>query len=395
MGVCGGIAAYKVCGLVRELKKLNSEVRVIMTPASTQFVSPLTFSTLSENEVLVNMFPADTSANTNYSVSHIKLALWADLILVAPATANTIAKITHGFADNLLTSLILATRCPVALCPSMDVDMYENPATQNNLNILRDRGFFIIEPDAGFLASGLTGKGRLPETETIVKNISEILIDKKKDLTGKNVLITAGPTREFIDPVRYISNRSSGKMGYDLAKAFKERGALVTLVSGPVNIRPQKEIKLIPVNTSAEMFEAVKTNYRQKDIIVMAAAVSDFTIRNYSSIKIKKSEAGLNLELKETDDILAWLGNNKDKGSLLIGFALETNNEIENAKTKLKSKHADMIVLNNPLVEGAGFETDTNIITIIDKKGIIANHPKMSKYETAHKIIDHALSLNQ
>ena len=391
LGVCGGIAAYKVCGLVRELKKLNAEVRVVMTPTSTQFVTPLTFSTLSENEVLVNIFPDDPNSNTNYSVSHIKLALWADLIIIAPATANTIAKITHGFADNLLTSLVLANRCPVALCPSMDVDMYENPATQNNLNNLRERGYHIIEPAEGFLASGLTGKGRLPESDAIIKNITGILKKMDNDLSGKRVLITAGPTREFIDPVRFISNCSSGKMGFALARAAMERGAEVTLVTGPVNINPPKNVKVISINSTEEMFEIVKANASEKDIIIMSAAVSDFTVKNYSEVKIKKDESDLTLELKKTDDILMWLGNNKDSNTVLVGFALETNNETENAKKKLHSKNADMIVLNNPLVDGAGFDTDTNVITIINKKGILENCPKMSKYETAHKIIDYAV----
>ncbi len=393
LGVCGGIAAYKACGLVRELKKLNCEVRVVMTPTSTQFVSPLTFSTLSENEVMVNIFPADPSSNTNYSVNHIKLALWADLILIAPATANTIAKITYGFADNLLTSLVLATRCPVALCPSMDVDMYQNHATQNNLNLLRKRGCYIIEPGSGFLASGLTGKGRLPENDIIIKNIETILDNKNKDLTGKKILVTAGPTKEFIDPVRFISNRSSGKMGYELAQAMKERGAEVTLISGTVNINPPDNIELVNINTAEEMFNAVKEHAAGKDIIVMAAAVSDFTVKEYSKNKIKKDESGLSLDLKKTDDILLWLGDNKPGNTVLIGFALETDHEIENAVKKLKAKHADMIILNNPLIEGAGFETDTNIITIIDKDGKTTHYPKLSKRETAHRIIDYALNL--
>ena len=392
LGVCGGIAAYKICSLVRELKKLNNEVRVVMTPTSTQFVTPLTFSTLSENEVLVDFFPPNTNTNTNYSVNHIKLSLWADLILIAPATANTIAKITYGFADNLLTSLVLAKRCPVALCPSMDVDMYENPITQKNLSLLRERGFFIIEPETGFLASGLSGKGRLPEISSIIQKIDNIL-NPKKDLLGKKVLITAGPTREFIDPVRFISNRSSGKMGYELAKATKERGAEVTLISGPVNLNPIPEVNIINVITAEQMFEEVKKHYSEKDIIIMSAAVSDYTIRNYSTHKLKKEANELNLTLNPTQDILLWLGENKNDKTILIGFALETNNDIDNAIKKLETKKADIIILNNPLIEGAGFETDTNIIKIIDRNKNITEFPKLTKYELAHKIIDYILNL--
>lgn len=392
LGVCGGIAAYKICNLVRELKKLNNEVRVVMTPTSTLFVTPLTFSTLSENEVLVDFFPPNTNTNTNYSVNHIKLSLWADLILIAPATANTIAKITYGFADNLLTSLVLAKRCPVALCPSMDVDMYENPITQKNLSLLRERGFFIIEPETGFLASGLSGKGRLPEISSIIQKIDNIL-NPRKDLLGKKVLITAGPTREFIDPVRFISNRSSGKMGYELAKATKERGAEVTLISGPVNLNPIPEVNIINVVTAKQMFEEVKKHYSEKDIIIMSAAVSDYTIRNYSTHKLKKEANELNLTLNPTQDILLWLGENKNDKTILIGFALETNNDIDNAIKKLETKKADIIILNNPLIEGAGFETDTNIIKIIDKNKNITEFPKLTKYELAHKIIDYILNL--
>jgi len=392
VGVCGGIAAYKICSLIRELKKLNNEVRVVMTPTSTHFVTPLTFSTLSENEVLVDFFPSNSNTNTNYSVNHIKLSLWADLIVIAPATANTIAKITYGLADNLLTSLVLAKRCPVALCPSMDVDMYENPITQKNLSLLRERGFFIIEPDTGFLASGLSGKGRLPDISSIIQEIDNIL-NPLKDLLGKKVLITAGPTREFIDPVRFISNRSSGKMGYELAKATKERGAEVTLISGPVNLKPIPGVNIINVISSEQMFEEVKKHYFEKDIIIMSAAVSDYSIKNYSPLKLKKETNDLNLTLNPTQDILKWLGENKSDNTILIGFALETNNDIENATKKLETKKADIIILNNPLIEGAGFETDTNVIKIIDKNKNITELPKLTKYELAHKIIDYILNL--
>ncbi len=388
LGVCGGIAAYKICGLVRELKKLNCEVKVVMTESAAKFVTPLTFSTLSENPVMIGLFPETSSSSTDYSVNHIQLALWADLILVAPATANTIAKIAYGFADNLLTSIILANRCPVALCPSMDVDMFENEVTQNNLKLLSGRGFNIIEPGTGFLASGLTGKGRLPDNSEILKGIEKIFLGSTKEFTGKRVVVTAGPTREFIDPVRFISNRSSGKMGYEIARAFAVRGALVTLISGPVDITPPPNVTLIKVNSSKEMFSAVKE--KDADIYVMAAAVSDFTAAEPSKEKIKKEDFGMSIKLSKTDDILAWLGKNKSS-SLLVGFALETNNETENALKKLETKNADIIVLNNPLIEGAGFETDTNIITILDRKGNKLSLPKMSKYDAANQIIDYTI----
>jgi phosphopantothenoylcysteine decarboxylase/phosphopantothenate--cysteine ligase len=400
LGTCGGIALYKVCDLVRELKKLNVDVRVVMTSASTRFVSPLTFSTLSENEVFVDMLPANQSTGTDVSVNHIKLALWADLILIAPATANTIAKITHGFTDNLLTSLVLASRSPVVLCPSMDANMFDNAATQDNIRTLKSRGYKIIEPDSGPLASGLSGKGRLPEADTIVKYISKIFQtepsqDDKKDLLGKNILITAGPTHEFIDPVRYISNRSSGKMGFELAKVASKRGANVTLISGKVNLPIPQNVNYIPVITSKEMFESVKDNYASQHIIIMAAAVADYEVQNYSELKLKKDDKDFSLELKKTTDILAWLGRNRTSNSTIVGFALETNNEIANAREKIVSKNIDMVVINNPLVPGAGFETDTNIVTILNKNGEIINYPKMSKEEIANNILDYSITINK
>jgi len=403
LGVCGGIALYKVCGLVRELKKLKADVKVVMTPTSIQFVSPLTFSTLSENEVFVDFFPANQSTTTNASVNHIKLALWADLILIAPATANTIAKIAHGFADNLLTSLVLASKSPVVFSPSMDLDMFENLVTQYNIKTLTARGYKVIEPASGFLASGLSGKGRLPDLDVIVKYVSEIFQtgtshsqeDEKKDLSGKNILVTAGPTREYIDPVRYISNRSSGKMGFELAKSASKRGANVTLISGKVNLPIPKNINYVPVITSKEMFDSVKDNFANQDIIIMAAAVADFEVKNYSEIKIKKEANEFLLELKKTTDILAWIGQNKTGNSTIVGFALETNDEIKNAQKKLISKNLDMVVINNPLVTGAGFETDTNIITILNKNGEILSYPKMSKEDIANNILDYAINVTK
>ena len=402
LGVCGGIALYKVCNLVRELKKSGADVKVVMTPAAAQFVLPTTFSVLSENEVFGDFLPATQSAAADTSVNHINLALWADLILIAPATANTIAKIAHGFADNLLTSLVLANRSPVVLSPSMDAAMLENQATQDNIRILNSRGYKIIEPDSGYLASGLSGKGRLPEPNEIVKYVSELLQsgtsqdivsqDRQKDLAGKNLLITAGPTREYIDPVRYISNRSSGKMGFELAKAASKRGANVTLISGEVSLPIPQNINYVPVVTSKEMFDSVKDNLLHKDIVIMAAAVADYEVKNYSEIKIKKRDADFSLELKKTPDILAWIGQHRPANSTIVGFALETNDEVINAQKKLVSKNIDMIVVNNPLTPGAGFGTDTNIIKILNKNGEVADYPKMSKEDSANNILSYIIA---
>jgi phosphopantothenoylcysteine decarboxylase/phosphopantothenate--cysteine ligase len=395
IGITGGIAAYKICNLVRLFIKAGAEVKVIMTPAAAKFVSPLTLSVLSLNEVAINMFQENVIPEKLESVSaktwHIDYGLWADMFVIAPATANTIAKVVCGISDNFLLSTVLAARCPVIFAPTMDEDMYNNKITQNNLKKISELGYDIIPPEKGELASGLYGLGKMPEPETIFDFVNKKLL-KKKDLTGKKVLITAGPTIEQIDSVRFISNYSSGKMGFEIARAAYERGADVTLISGPVKLENSLKIKRIDVNSSDEMFNAVKKEFTKQDIIVMAAAVADFKPVNKSVSKIKKEKIKNNflLELERTPDILKYLGDNK-KNYFLVGFALETDNEIENAKAKLKQKNLDMIVLNNPNKKGAGFGTDTNIVTFIDRRNI-TEFPLISKFEVGNAILDFCIN---
>lgn len=391
IGISGGIAAYKICYLVRMLVKQGAEVRVIMTPSAVKFVSPVTLSALSKNEVIINMFPQDgsfeTAEKSETKTWHVNLGLWADVFIVAPATANTIAKVVHGICDNFLLASVLAARCPVIFSPTMDDDMYKNPVTQRNIDELRSLGYKIIEPVFGELASGLTGEGRMAEPEEIVKFVDEFL-SGKKDLAGKKVLVTAGPTIEFLDSVRYITNSSTGKMGFEIARAASERGAEVILVTGPVNLKDIDGVKRINVNTTEEMFKKVKTNLKRPDLVIMSAAVEDFRPVNKVNKKIKKEDQDKFIfEFERTPDILHYAGQNKS-GFKLIGFALETDNEIENAKSKLKRKNLDMIVLNNPNVEGAGFGTDTNVVTFIDRKNNIEKLPMMSKREVANRILD-------
>lgn len=388
IGICGGIAAYKICYLVRELIKQGCEVKIMMTPAATQFITPLTLSTLSGNEVYINMFPESRDTNTNYSVNHIKLALWADIMVIAPATANTLAKVANGLADNLLTSIVLASRSPVLFAPCMDLDMYENDITRSNLNKIRGvLNYYVLEPESGFLASGLSGRGRLPEISRIIDEIDKIL-NYKKDLNGKNILITAGPTREPLDPVRFLSNKSSGKMGFALAKAAVNRGANVTLITGPVNLNTPTNVNRIDVITGDEMYEAVKQNQQDKDIIIMTAAIADYKPKVFFPNKIKKnSGAGKVLEMVETIDILKFLSENRKK-NILVGFAVETEKEKEHAIEKLKNKKLDMIVINNPLKEGAGFDVDTNIVTIFTMDGKEIYIEKKPKIEVANIILD-------
>ncbi|MGB9696507.1 MAG: bifunctional phosphopantothenoylcysteine decarboxylase/phosphopantothenate--cysteine ligase CoaBC [Ignavibacteria bacterium] len=392
LGITGGIAAYKICNLVRLFVKDGAEVRIIMTPSATKFVSPITLSVLSKYPVAINMFPEYESGEiekVELSTWHIDYGMWAEVFLIAPATANSIAKIVAGIADNFLLTTVLAARCPVIIAPSMDSDMLINPITQKNISLLRERGFGIIEPVEGELASGLTGPGRMPEPEDIFHFLSNYL-SKKKALKGKKVLITAGPTREPIDPVRYISNYSSGKMGYSLAQAAAERGAEVTLISGPTNLEPPLKVNLIKVTTAEEMFQAVRLNFSDKDLIVMSAAVADFKVKNISEKKIKKSSQKTNyiLELDKTPDILGFLGEHKKKFAL-VGFALETDNELENAKEKLKRKNLDFIVLNSLRDKEAGFEKDTNVITILSRSGEVEKYNVMSKYKVANVILDY------
>lgn len=390
LGISGGIAAYKCCELVRLYKKSGAEVKVIMTPSALNFVSPVTLSALSGNEVMINMFP-ETNAELTETVEtktwHIYTGLWADVFVIAPATANTIAKIVHGIGDNFLTTTVLSARCPVIISPAMDEDMYLNEATSRNVSELKELGYWVIEPESGELASGLSGIGRLPEPETIFNETLKLLNGVKKDLEGKKILITAGPTYEPIDSVRFIGNYSSGKMGFALAKAASQRGAEVLLISGPTLLKTPRNVSRIDINTAAEMFEAVKGHLDGVDAVIMSAAVADFKPKDIKSEKIKKTESNLTIETEKTADILEYLGKNK-KDYKLVGFALETRNETEYAIDKLKRKNLDLIVVNNPKIKGAGFGTDTNVITIIDKELKTESFDRMTKFEAANKILD-------
>lgn len=392
LGVSGGIAAYKSCYLVRELVKLGAEVRVVMTPSACEFVTPLTFSILSKNEVIVNIFP-EKKSNIKSSTWHIDLAQWADLLVIAPATVNTIAKINHGIADNALTTLVSARRSPLLIVPSADEDMYLSKENLQNLIELRMKGVFVLEPETGELASGLYGKGRLPEVDLILKEMEKILTFAFKDLKGKKILITSGPTYEPIDPVRFIGNRSSGKMGHALALAAFYRGADVTVVTGPTQLIFHNEIKVIKINTADEMYEAVIKEFKKCNIFISAAAVSDFKPKVFSPNKIKKKNSNLIIELELNKDILAEVGKVKKKNQKIVGFSVETENEIENSFIKMKNKNIDMIVINNPLEKGAGFEVDTNQITILTSEGKLTEFPLKHKFEVANDILNELISL--
>ena len=390
IGVTGGIAAYKIPSLIRGITKEGGRVRVVMTESAKEFVTPLTLSTLSGNEVVVGTFPEETTNTINGSTWHVTLSQWADAMLIAPATANTIAKLAHGYADNAVTTLALALRCPLVISPSMDVDMWRHPTTEANLASLREQGCIILPPEQGELASGLIGPGRLPELDIIIKAIANVLSKRGRDLKGKKILITAGPTHEAIDPVRYLGNRSSGKMGFAIANAAALRGADVTLVSGPVHLQTPRNVKRVDVESAQQMYRAVIKHIKNADAVVMAAAVADFTPTTPSPIKIKKSEldgSALKIELKKTNDILQHLSHGKRR-SVLVGFSLETHREFYHAKKKLKEKKLDMIVMNNPLHNGAGFGTETNIVTIISKNGKAEKLAKMQKFDVANEILN-------
>ncbi len=395
LGITGGIAAYKMPWLVRDLKKAGAEVHVVMTSSATKFVTPVVLSALSQHDVLTTLWPPEKAGNVKVTTEHIETALWADLMLIAPASANTIAKIAYGVADNALTTLVLALRCPLAIAPSMDVDMYRHEATQHNIALLRERGIHILDPESGALASGLEGPGRLPELDIIVGFIDNILEKTYQNLRGKKILVTAGPTYEPIDPVRFIGNLSSGKMGYAIANAAAQRGADVTLVSGPVALETPRHVRRINIRTAHEMSTAILPLANEYDAIIMAAAVADYTPTTVADHKLKKHEIGsneLSLHLKKTDDILAVLGEKKNK-TVLVGFALETHNEVAEAQSKLQNKNLDLIVVNNPLVEGAAFGSETNVVTIIDRKGTMEKFEKMSKFDVATIILDKVSSL--
>jgi phosphopantothenoylcysteine decarboxylase/phosphopantothenate--cysteine ligase len=363
LGVCGSIAAYKSALLVRLLVKAGANVQVLMTPDATSFITPLTLSTLSKKPALVDYYKTETGEWNN----HVELGLWADMLIIAPATANTLAKMANGFCDNLLTAVYLSAKCPVYFAPAMDLDMWKHPSTTANIEVLNAFGNILIAPGTGELASGLHGEGRMAEPEDILAFLSDD-IKQKLPLVNLKALVTAGPTYEAIDPVRFIGNHSSGKMGFAIADELALLGAEVTLISGPsAQVSKQRAVKRIDVTTAAQMLQACQDNYKSADVCVMSAAVADYTPVTVAPQKIKKQDGGLTIETKKTADILKYLGDNKKDGQLLVGFALETNNEEQNAIDKLKKKNLDFIVLNSLSDAGAGFKTDTNKITIIDR----------------------------
>lgn len=381
LGVCGSIAAYKIASLIRLLVKEGASVQVIMTPESTQFITPLTLSTLSKNPVLVDYYDRKTGEWNN----HVHLGLHADLMLIAPASANTLAKLANGFCDNLLCATYLSAKCPVYFAPAMDLDMWKHPATQQNLSLLQSYGNLIIPPGNGELASGLVGEGRLAEPEEIVAFLQHALA-KGKPLIGKTALVTAGPTYEAIDPVRFIGNHSSGKMGYAIAEELESLGAKVTLVSGPTHLKASNTIQTISIRSAQEMFDVCNEVFDSTDIIVMSAAVADYTPKEPAKEKIKKKAEDFTIDLKKTTDILGTLGQRKAKNQTLVGFALETNNELAHAQDKLSRKNADFIVLNSMQDAGAGFGTDTNKVTILSRVGASKKYDLKSKQEVAKDI---------
>jgi len=385
VGITGSIAAYKAAFLVRLLIKQGANVKVMMTPFAKEFITPLTLSTLSKNDVLVD-FINDQSGNWN---NHVDTALWADLIVIAPATATTMSKMANGLSDNFLVTTYLSAKCPVMVCPAMDLDMYQHPSTKKNMDILKSYGNIVVEAKHGELASGLVGEGRMAEPEEIVKHIEDFFLSSQK-LLGKKVLVTAGPTFEQLDPVRFIGNHSSGKMGYAIASQAKKMGAEVLLVSGPSNLEI-KEVKTIKIVSAKEMFEVVLAHAKDFDMVIMAAAVSDYAPKKVSAEKVKKSDKDLIIELERTKDILAELGKTKKPHQTLVGFAMETHNEEQFAKEKLQKKNLDFIVLNKLNEDGAGFKSDTNIITIFDKNNNSAKFELKSKQEVAKDILEYAL----
>ena len=388
VGVTGSIAAYKSAILIRSLVKEGANVKVVMTPSASDFIGPLTLSTLSKNPVSLDFF----NSNSGVWTSHVELGLWADLYIIAPATANSIAKFANGICEDLLAAVYLSARCPVFLAPAMDLDMYRHKATINNIATLKAFGNKIIDADHGELASGLVGEGRMAEPEEIVQIISEYF-NTDQSLAGKNALVTAGPTHESIDPVRFIGNHSSGKMGYAIAEELAERGAKVDLVSGPSQQTTQHpNISLHHVVNADEMYEKSKNAFTSAGIVVFAAAVADYKPIKNATEKIKKQDQSINLELTKTVDIAATLGNNKMNGQFIVGFALETENELANAKEKIAKKNFDLIVLNSLRDKGVGFGHDTNKISIIDKKGDVKKFDLKSKKEAASDIVDEIIS---
>ena len=383
IGVSGGIAVYKTLDVVSRLRKLGVNVNVIMTKSATEFVTPLSFQSLSQNYVVCDMFEDPKT----WDVEHISLAKRADVFLIAPATANVIGKIANGIADDMLTTTVMATKAKVLIAPAMNTNMYENPILQRNINTLKELGYNFVEPESGRLACGDTGKGKLASPETIVDEVVKLL-SKGQDLKGKSIIVTAGPTVESIDPMRYITNRSTGKMGYSIAKEAIERGADVTLITCQTNLTPTQNLKkLVKIESAKDMYEAVLANLDENDVVIKSAAVADYKPKNYSNKKIKKSDDDLVIELDRNKDIAQEIGKIKNN-KILVGFAAETNDLIENASLKIKKKNLDFIVANDLTKEGAGFGVDTNIVKIIDKEGNITEYPKMKKEEVANIILD-------
>ena len=387
LGVTGSIAAYKIAYLASALKKLHAQVHVLMTENATNFINPITFESLTGNKCLVDTF----DRNFQFQVEHVSIAKQADVVMIAPASANVIGKLAHGIADDMLTTTIMACKCKKIISPAMNTNMYENPIVQDNLAILQHYGYEVIEPASGYLACGDTGAGKMPEPEMLLEYILRE-IAKEKDLTGQKVLVTAGPTQEAIDPVRYITNHSSGKMGYALAKAAMLRGAQVTLVSGPCAIEPPPFVKLVPIVTAKEMFDAVTSVSFEQDIIIKAAAVADYRPAQVFDDKVKKQEGQMSIELEKTDDILQYLGDNRVPGQFLCGFSMETQNMLGNSRAKLGKKHLDMVAANNLKVAGAGFQGDTNVLTLITQDEDVSLK-LMSKEDAANIILDKILSI--
>ncbi len=387
LGVTGGIACYKAAALASALVKQHAEVQVIMTENATQFVAPLTFEQLTGRRALTDTF----DRNFQHSVEHIAVADRADLVLIAPATANIIAKLAHGIADDMLTTTVLACDCPKAVAPAMNTKMYENPVTQDNLSLLRRYGWEVKEPAVGRLACGTEGRGKLPEPEELLE-LCLHAVAHEKDLKGKRVLVTAGPTREALDPVRYLSNRSSGRMGYAIARAAARRGAEVTLVSGPTALPRPGYMEIVDVESAQEMFEAVTARAPETDIVIKAAAVADYRPAQVADNKIKKKDGDLSLPLERTRDILGELGKNKRPGQFLCGFSMETEKLLENSRAKLRRKNLDLVAANNVKMEGAGFGVDTNVLTLISAEGE-KELPLMSKDAAADALLDEILSL--
>ncbi len=389
LGVTGSIAAYKTANLASMLVKLGADVHVIMTQNATKFITPMTFETLTDNKCIADTF----DRNFSFDVKHVSLAKKGDLFMVAPCTANVIGKLAAGICDDMLTTTLLATKAPIILAPAMNTGMWENPILQDNIQRLQRYGYHFVEPAVGRLACGDVGSGKMPAEELLLEHIL-LHVAKEKDLQGRRMLITAGPTQESIDPVRYITNHSSGKMGYALAKMAALRGAEVTLVSGPVSIKPFAGINVIDVKSAQEMFDAVSTRSAEQDVIIMCSAVADYTPATYSEQKVKKHEGDMTIDLKRTNDILGYLGQHKPEGQLLVGFSMETENLIENSRAKLTKKNADFICANSISSDKTGFAVDTNKVTLISQTETV-ELPLCSKEETADKILDYVIKVKQ